>query len=151
LTTIYDVPVNVLINRVATYLSNNVEAIKPPEWAAYVKTGSHVERVPQNPAWWYVRCASLFRKLYINESIGVSRLRKEYGGRKRRGSKPAHFRKAGGSIIRHALQQLEAAGFVTKKDKAGRTLTPQGRSFLDSMAAQIKKELERENPEIKKY
>jgi len=151
LTTIYDVPADVLINRVATYFKNNVEAIRPPEWAAYVKTGSHVERVPQNLAWWYTRCASLLRKLYLNESIGVSRLRKEYGGRKRRGSKPAHFRKAGGSIIRHALQQLEAAGLVAKKDKAGRTMTPQGRSFLDAMATQIKKELERENPEIKKY
>jgi small subunit ribosomal protein S19e len=151
LPTIYDVPADVLIDRMAGYFRNNVDKIRPPEWAAYVKTGSHVERTPQNPAWWYIRCASLFRKIYLNESIGVSRLRKEYGGRKRRGSKPAHFRKAGGSIIRHALQQLEAAGLVAKKDNKGRIITPQGRSLLDAMAAQIKKELEREKPEIKKY
>jgi len=151
LTTVYDVPADVLIERVATYFKVNVEEIRPPEWAAYVKTGSHVERPPQNPDWWYIRCASLLRKLYLNGPIGVSRLRKMYGGRKRRGTRPEHFRKAGGSIIRHALQQLEKAGFVTKKDREGRVLTPRGRSLLDAMAARIKKELERENPELRKY
>ncbi|MCD6264322.1 30S ribosomal protein S19e [Candidatus Bathyarchaeota archaeon] len=151
MTTVYDVPADVLIERVATYFKVNVEEIRPPEWAAYVKTGSHVERPPQNPDWWYIRCASLLRKLYLNGPIGVSRLRKMYGGRKRRGTRPEHFRKAGGSIIRHALQQLEKAGFVTKKDREGRVLTPRGRSLLDAMAARIKKELERENPELRKY
>ena len=151
MTTVYDVPADVLIERVATYFKANVEEIRPPEWAAYVKTGSHVERPPQNPDWWYIRCASLLRKLYLNGPIGVSRLRKMYGGRKRRGTRPEHFRKAGGSIIRHALQQLEKAGFVTKKDREGRALTPRGRSLLDAMAARIKKELERENPELRKY
>ena len=151
MTTVYDVPADVLIERVATYFKVNVEEIRPPEWAAYVKTGSHVERPPQNPDWWYIRCASLLRKLYLNGPIGVTRLRKMYGGRKRRGTRPEHFRKAGGSIIRHALQQLEKAGFVTKKDREGRVLTPRGRSLLDAMAARIKKELERENPELRKY
>lgn len=151
MTTVYDVPADVLIDRVASYFASDVEEIRPPDWAAYVKTGSHVERPPQNPGWWYIRCASLIRKLYINGPIGVSRLRKMYGGRKRRGMSPAHFARAGGSIIRHALQQLETAGLVTKKDRDGRVLTPKGRSFLDAMAAQIKRELEREKPEIKKY
>lgn len=151
LTTVYDVPADALIERVASYFKANVAGIRPPEWAAYVKTGSHVERPPQDPDWWYIRCASLLRKLYLNGPIGVSRLRKMYGGRKRRGTRPAHFRKAGGSIIRHALQQLEAAKLVSKEDREGRILTPQGRSLLDAMAAQIKKELERTRPEIKIY
>jgi len=151
LTTVYDVPADILIDRLSKYLKENVREVRPPEWAAYVKTGSHVERAPHNPDWWYVRAASILRKLYIKGPIGVSRLRKLYGGRKRRGVKPAHFRKAGGSIIRHILQQLEEAGLAEKDGNKGRVLTPKGRSLLDAMAARIKRELEREIPELKAY
>ena len=151
LTTVYDVPADVLIERLTEYIKGNIREVTPPEWAAYVKTGSHVERPPQDPDWWYVRSASMLRKLYINGPIGVSRLRKEYGGRKRRGVKPAHFRRAGGAIIRHILQQLEATGLVAKEDRKGRAISPKGRSLLDAMAAQIKLELEREMPELKVY
>ncbi len=151
MTTVYDVPADILIDRLSKYLKENVREVRPPEWAAYVKTGSHVERAPHNPDWWYVRAASILRKLYIKGPIGVSRLRKLYGGRKRRGVKPAHFRKAGGSIIRHILQQLEEAGLAEKDGNKGRVLTPKGRSLLDAMAARIKRELEREIPELKAY
>jgi len=151
LTNVLDVPPGVLIERVAAYFKNSVEKVRPPEWAAHVKTGSHVERIPENPDWWFTRCAAIYRKLYVGGPLGVSRLRKEYGGRKRKGHRPAHFRKSGGSIIRHALQQLEAEGLVSKKDREGRILTPHGRSLLDAIATQIKKELERENPDIRKY
>ena len=151
MTTVYDVPADILIDRLSKYLKENVREVRPPEWAAYVKTGSHVERAPHNPDWWYVRAASILRKLYIKGPIGVSRLRKLYGGRKRRGVKPAHFRRAGGSIIRHILQQLEEAGLAEKDGNKGRVLTPKGRSLLDAMAARIKRELEREIPELKAY
>jgi small subunit ribosomal protein S19e len=151
LTTVYDVPADILIERLARYLKENVKEVRSPEWAAYVKTGSHVERAPHNPDWWYIRAASILRKLYIKGPIGISRLRKEYGGRKRRGAKPAHFRKAGGSIIRHILQQLEEAGLAEREGNRGRVLTPKGRSLLDAMAARIKRDLEREMPELKVY
>lgn len=149
--TVYDVPANALIERLTEYIKGNIREIKPPEWAAYVKTGSHVERPPQDPDWWYVRSASMLRKLYLKGPIGVSRLRKEYGGRKLRGAKPAHFGRAGGAIIRHVLQQLEDAGLVAKEDRKGRVISPKGRSLLDAMSAQIKLELEREMPELKVY
>ena len=112
MTTAYDVPADVLIDRLSGYLKENIREIQPPEWSGYVKTGSQAERVPQNPDWWYVRSASILRKLYMNGPVGVSRLRKDYGGRKRRGVRPAHFAKAGGNIIRTVLQQLEQAGFL---------------------------------------
>ena len=112
MTTAYDVPADVLIDKLSAYLKENMREIQPADWAGYVKTGSHAERVPQNPDWWYVRSASMLRKLYMTGPVGVSRLRKEYGGRKRRGVRPAHFAKAGGNIIRTILQQLEQAGLV---------------------------------------
>ena len=151
MTTAYDVPADVLIDRLSGYFKENVRDLQPPEWSGYVKTGSHVERVPQNPDWWYVRSASIIRKLYMNGPVGVSRLRKEYGGRKRRGVRPAHFAKAGGNIIRTILQQLEQAGLAQKQGVKGRTVTGKGRSLLDAMSTQIKRDLDRERPELKNY
>ena len=149
MTTAYDVPADVLIGKLSSYIKENIKEVIPPEWAAHVKTGSHVERVPQVPDWWYVRTASILRKLYLSGPVGVQRLRGEYGGRKRKGDAPAHHRKAGGSIIRASLQQLEKAGLVDKVDKSGRVLSKKGRSLLDAMSTQIKKDLDRERPEIK--
>ena len=151
MTTAYDVPADVLIGKLSGYIKENIKEVTAPEWAAHVKTGSHVERVPQLADWWYVRTASLLRKLYMNGPVGVQRLRKEYGGRKRKGDAPAHHRKAGGSIIRTSLQQLEKAGLVDKVDKSGRVVSKKGRSLLDAMSTQIKKDLDREKPELKAY
>jgi small subunit ribosomal protein S19e len=151
LTTVYDVPADLLIERLSEYIKGNIEQITPPEWAPYVKTGSHTERAPQDPDWWYIRSASMMRKLYVNGPVGVSRLRKEYGGRKRRGAKPAHFRRAGGNIIRSILQQLETADLVDKDGNKGRVVSPKGRSLLDAMSGQIKRELDRDRPELKDY
>jgi len=151
MTTAYDVPADVLIGKLSGYIKENIKEVTAPEWAAHVKTGSHVERVPQVPDWWYVRTASLLRKLYMNGPVGVQRLRKEYGGRKRKGDAPAHHRKAGGSIIRTSLQQLEKAGLVDKVEKSGRIVSKKGRSLLDAMSTQIKKDLDREKPELKAY
>jgi len=142
---VYDVPADLLIQRLAKYLEENVPEVKPPAWALFVKTGSHVERPPQDLDWWYVRCASLLRKLYLKGPVGVSRLRKMYGGRKRRGVRPAHFRRAGGSAIRKPLQQLEEAGLVVKDGNRGRRLSPKGMSLVDMIASQIKRELRRES------
>lgn len=147
----YDVPPSILIERLAKYLKDNVDAIKPPEWAPYVKTGAHAERAPQNPDWWYIRCASLLRKVYVKGPIGVEHLRSEYGGRKDRGTRPEHTRKGGGAIIRKALQQLENAGLVETIRGRGRIITSEGRKLLDSLSADIKEELERINPALSKY
>ncbi|MEM3715824.1 MAG: 30S ribosomal protein S19e [Candidatus Bathyarchaeia archaeon] len=147
----FDVPSSTLISRLAKYLKDNVDAIEPPEWAPYVKTGVHAERAPQNPDWWYVRCASLLRKIYVKGPIGVERLRSEYGGRKRRGTRPEHARKGGGAIIRKALQQLEKAGLIETIKGKGRVVTPEGRSLLDSLSAEIKREMEKVNPALSKY
>ncbi len=151
MTTAYDVPADVLINRLSGYMKENIREIQPAEWASYVKTGSHVERMPQNPDWWYVRSASVLRKLYMKGPVGVSRLRRDYGGRKRRGVRPAHFAKAGGNILRSVLQQLEQAGLAQKDGTKGRVVSGKGRSLLDAMSTQIKRDLDRVNPELQNY
>ena len=75
----------------------------------------------------------------------------EYGGKRDRGSAPYHARSGSRSVLREIVQQLEKAGLVDKVDKSGRIVSKKGRSLLDAMSTQIKKDLEREKPELKAY
>jgi len=150
--TVKDVPADALIERLSQYLKEKFSnKVKPPPWALFVKTGPHKDRVPEDPDWWYKRAASILRKLYIAEHpIGIETFRTIYGGLQRRGVAPPHFRKCGGSHIRKILQQLEAAGLVTKTPR-GRVLTPQGRALLDRIAWEVFLELVKQRPELAKY
>jgi small subunit ribosomal protein S19e len=132
-----DVPAQKLIDRLKEELKKFKE-ISPPTWAKFVKSGVHKERPPDQLDFWYIRSAAILRRIYLDGPVGVERLRTYFGGRKRRGRRPARFRKASGAIIRKILQQLEAAGFVEKK-KDGRAITPKGQSFLDRLAYEISK------------
>jgi small subunit ribosomal protein S19e len=150
--TIHDVPADKLIDELARHIKEKMSDIQPPSWIMFVKSGAHSERVPVQRDFWYIRAASLLRKIYIKGPIGVMRLRSEYGGRKKgKWRRPEHHLKSGGSIIRMILQQLEGAGLVEVCGKEGRVLTPKGRSLLDKIAAKVNKELEVTEPELKKY
>ncbi|NHJ87123.1 MAG: 30S ribosomal protein S19e [Asgard group archaeon] len=144
--TVYDVPAQDIIEALAAELKKH-NKITPPEWASYVKTGSFKQHSPKNPDWWFVRCASLLRKVYMNGPIGTAHLRKEYSGLRRGVNKPEKSARASGAIIRKALQQLEAEGLITST-KRGRLLTAKGRSMMDKLATSIIKE---KYPELKKY
>jgi len=147
-----EVPADRLIESIAKYLKENVPEVKPPEWAYFVKTGAHKERVPENVGWWYYRAASILRKLYkSNEPIGLESFRTIYGGRKNYGSAPSHFVKGSGSIVRKILQQLEKAQLVRKVRGRGRVLSPQGRALLDRLAYEVMNSIVNENPEMAKY
>lgn len=135
--TVYDVNPNELILKVSEELQN-YEELQPPDWISYTKTGAHKERPPEQENFWYIRAAALLRAIYKKPS-GVSKLRTKYGGKRRRGHKPAHFRKGSGAIIRRLLQQLEKAGLVEKKDGEGRFVTSKGRSLLDKASAELLK------------
>lgn len=148
--TVYDIPSNILIRRLAQDLKSRDE-IAPPDWAPFVKTGAHKERAPDDADFWFVRCASILRKIYLNGPLGTEKLKIEYGGRNRRGTKPNKFRKSGGAIIRTALQQLERAGFVKKRGTLGREMTDIGRSYMDKLSAVLKTELSEAIPELAKY
>ncbi|MFH1294581.1 MAG: 30S ribosomal protein S19e [Candidatus Aenigmatarchaeota archaeon] len=131
------VDANVLISKVVEDLKGR-EAIKQPEWALYIKTGTGRERPPEQEDWWHIRAASILRKMYVNQTVGVETLRKEYGGRKNMGHKPEHKVKAGGKIIRVLLQQLETAGLIKKEKEGGRSLTAVGKKLLNESASKIK-------------
>lgn len=137
---IFDVSQNELVEKIAEKLKS-VEQIKPPEWAAFVKTGVHKERQPLRDDWWYLRSASILRQLFLKGPLGVSKLRTRYGGRKNRGFAPEKFKRGGGNIIRKILQMLEKAGLAqqNKEKIKGRVISPQGMSLLEKAAQEIKK------------
>ena len=114
--------------------------LQPAQWSHYIKTGAHKERLPEQADWWYMRAASLLRRIYLNGPVGISRLRSYYGGRQNRGQAPEHFRKAGGKVIRTILQQLEQVGFVKKVERGGRKVTPKGAAMLENLVKQINAE-----------
>jgi len=140
MTTVYDVPAEPIIKKMADKLKNEFK-IEPPEWSKWVKTGIHKERPPENEDWWYIRAASILRRIYIKGPIGISRLRNMYGGRRDRRAKPYRHVKGSGSIIRKALQQLENVGLVEKVEGSGRKITSKGRSFVDNTAHEVAKEI----------
>lgn len=146
----YDIPASKLIEKLAKYLKENVDEVTPPPWANIVKTGAHVQKQPQNPDWWYIRCASLLRKIYVHGPIGTERLKAEYGGRKDPGVTPEHVAKAGGTIIRKALQQLEASSLIESSKPRGRRVTREGRKLLQELAEELKKESVKELSESEK-
>ena len=137
MTTPHDVPASKFIERLSKYLKENVEEVHPPAWASAAKTGVQSEKPPQNPNWWYVRAASVLRKVYIHGPIGLERLRADYGGNKGFRVKPEHAAKAGGSSIRKTLQQLEAAGLVQTVTTKGRRMSPKGRKLLQEVAEDL--------------
>ncbi|MBI2938418.1 MAG: 30S ribosomal protein S19e [Thaumarchaeota archaeon] len=148
--TVYEVPQDLLIKRLSEHL-RKVPQIAPPAWAPYAKTGSHAARPPQDRDWWYTRCASLLRKVYVHGPIGLTELEVVYGGGKRIGYGGMHHRDAGGSAIRRPLLQLEAAGLVEKKQGKGRMVSNKGRSLLDRLSNEIFKELIKSDPSLARY
>ncbi len=151
LPTVYDVPAMPLIKRTAEYLKDNYRNIAPPKWMQYTKTGSHVQQSPTDPDFWYIRCASLLRKVYIEGPIGVDRLRKAYGGRSNRGNEGEHKRSGGGSTVREPLQQLEKSGLVRRVEKRGRVVTKEGASILDTLSGEVMRKIEQDLPSLEKY
>ncbi len=111
-----------------------LEGMGPPAWSSFAKTGVSRERPPQQNDWWWIRSASVLRKFYTGEDMGVSRLRRVYSGRKRRGHKPEHRYSASGAVIRKIVQQLEGAGFLRPVKGRGRLITLKGRAFLREAA-----------------
>lgn len=115
-----------------------MKEIEPPADAVFWKTGWFKEFPPVDPDFWYIRGASMLRKLY-RKPMGVNRFKKIYGGRSPGYVHLKHSATGSGKIVRVILQQLEKAGLVRTIKGKGRDLTNQGRSLLDKTAATLLK------------
>ncbi len=129
-----------LVNVLAQELKKN-KLLTPPAWSNFVKTGSSKDRVPSQEDWWYLRGASILRRLYMDtRPVGVSRLRRVYGDKEKNRYSGRHFKPASGAVIRKLLQQLEQAELIKKvkiKNRPGRRISPKGVSLADKMAKAI--------------
>ncbi|XP_074277698.1 small ribosomal subunit protein eS19x-like [Silene latifolia] len=108
-----------------------------PHWTDIVKTGKHKELAPYDPDWYYIRAASIARKVYLRGGIGVGGFRRIYGGSQRNGSRPRHFCMSSGSVARHILQQLQSINIIEIDPKGGRKITSSGQRDLDQVAGRI--------------
>lgn len=150
MTTVFDVPPEALIKKAGERLRTS-GSYPTPDWAPYVKTGTHREKAPAQKDWWHDRVASVLRKIYVNGPIGVSRLAADFGGKRNRGAAPYKAVKGSRTILREAIHQLEKGGFVSANKSKGRVVTPKGRSFLDNAANEVFTELVKTRPELAKY
>jgi small subunit ribosomal protein S19e len=107
-----------------------------PTWVDIVKTASYKELAPYDPDWFYIRAASMARKLYVSGNMGVGAFRKNYGGAKNNGVCRHHHSIGSGSVARAVLKQLESVGVVEKGPK-GRRITPSGQRDLDRIAGRV--------------
>jgi small subunit ribosomal protein S19e len=137
--TVQETETEKLIKEMAKALKDG-NILQMPEWARFAKTGVSRERPPEDPDWWFMRGASILRKIYLDGPVGTERLSTFYGGRKSYGHAPHHFAKSGGKIIRSIMQQLEKAELVKKSEtkKKGRIIAPKGQKFVNAIAKQIK-------------
>ena len=140
--TVKDVPADKFIKAYAQHLRKSGK-VKVPEWVEYVKTGSFKELAPYDRNWYYVRTASIARKVYLRPGTGVGALNKVYGGSKRNGVRPSHFCTASGAVTRSCLANLEALKVIEKDSKSGgRRTTATGQRDLDRIAGRIKAQQE---------
>ena len=54
--------------------------MKVPEWTDIVKTAKFKELAPYDEDWFYIRCASIARHVYIRAPVGVGAVARIYGG-----------------------------------------------------------------------
>ena len=151
MTTYHDVPADLLIAELATRLKG-LDQVAAPEWADYVKTGSHRERPPVKADWWYVRSAAVLRKDAMMGPIGANHMAQQFGGPKDRGVKQNRAVAGSRNIARTILQQLSACDLIISKHnlagtvKLGKILTGTGQSMLDDAAHAVRGSAEEKYP-----
>lgn len=145
-----DVPPAILLPKLAGALRTQ-NAVTPPAWAGFVKTGVHKQRAPVQVDWWYLRSASVLRKISLAGPMGIERLSSEYGGKRDRGSAPYHARSGSRAVLREIVQQLEKSGLLESQKKRGRRVSSEGQRLLDTLSRQVLEELVKSRPELAKY
>lgn len=136
-TTVKDIPAAKFITALAAHLKNSGK-YELPAWHDIVKTSSARQLAPADADWYYMRLASVVRRVYLNGGIGVVQLTKHYGGSGKFYTRPSHFVAASRSPIRTALQALEKTKLIAKKEgSTGRFITATGRRELDAFAASL--------------
>eukprot|EP00999_Lentomonas_sp_LEN2_P001210 NODE_2226_length_621_cov_309.123482_g2176_i0.p2 GENE.NODE_2226_length_621_cov_309.123482_g2176_i0~~NODE_2226_length_621_cov_309.123482_g2176_i0.p2 ORF type:complete len:154 (+),score=38.14 NODE_2226_length_621_cov_309.123482_g2176_i0:77-538(+) len=108
----------------------------PKNWE-FQKMASWKQYSPYDQDWFYIRTASLLRRLYVRGGTGIGGLQKHYGGARKRGVCPVHHADASAGVIRHCLHQLENKGLVEHDENGGRRVSKSGRKMCDQIAQRV--------------
>ena len=141
------------------------KAVEMPDWATYVKTGTHRENPPSQEDWWPTRAAAILRKVGATGPVGVNQLASMYGGPRDRNAKPNRAKRGSRHVIRTILIQLEESGYVESVlhkvvedidgEKMnlykGRSLTSTGQKILDEAAHAVRSEANELHEGLAKY
>ncbi|CAL5362385.1 unnamed protein product [Camellia sinensis] len=98
-----------------------------------VKTGRLKELAPYDPDWYYIRASKLSLWIYLRQGPGVGAFQRIYGGSKRNGSCPPHFRKSSGAVARRILQQLQTMNIIDIDVKVGEESHPVANEILTKL------------------
>jgi len=131
-----DVPAVDFIKAYAEHLKNS-DKFDLPVWSDTVKTACFKELAPYGDDWYYIRAASIARRVYLRPGIGLGQLQKWYGGADKRGCTTEHFRKASAGVIRSVLIQLGEMKVVEPHPSGGRRMTTVGQQDLDRIAGTV--------------
>merc|ERR1712199_38194 len=133
-----DVPAADFIKAAAEFLKRQPK-FDVPKYHDIVKTAVAKEFAPYDEDWFYIRAASILRKVYLRKGTGIGALKKWYGGSNgtHRGTRKAHFMTASGAIIRKAMHELEKLEMMTHSEDGGRMITSKGRAEMDRIAGNI--------------
>jgi len=135
--TVRDVPAHKWVKAMAQQFKREGK-ILVPTCTDFIKTSHGRERAPQNPDWYYMRCASVLRRIYKRPGTGYGGLSKAYGNRKNRGSMPERTIRAATGPIHWACKSLEGLKLIAKGKGKGRIVTPEGRKKADTVAFNVK-------------
>jgi small subunit ribosomal protein S19e len=131
--TVRDVPANKWIKTMAAHLKQEGKLFVP-NCTELVKTSHGRERAPQNPDWYYYRCAAVLRRIYVRPGTGYGGLSKAFGKKKNNGSAPEHTVKASRGLLHWCCRSLEGLKLVAKGKTSGRVLTKEGKKKVDTVA-----------------
>merc|ERR1711937_213576 len=127
--TVKDVPADAFIKAAAEFLKRQPK-FDVPKYHDIVKTAVLKELAPYDEDWFFVRAASILRKVYLRKGTGVGALKKWYGG-----SSGTH------RGTRKALLELEKLEMMEHCSDGGRVITSKGRAEMDRIAGNIAPEL----------
>ena len=135
--TVKDVPANKWVRAMASHLKQSGKLFVP-NCTEYIKQSSANDRGPQNPDWYYYRCAAVLRRIYQRPGVGYGGLSKPFGMKKNNGSRPEHFVRASKGPLHWVCKSLEGMKLIQKGKVSGRVITREGRRKADAIAFNVK-------------
>ena len=135
--TVRDVSANKWVRAMAGHLKQSGKLFVP-NCTELMKQCNANQRAPQNPDWYFYRCAAVLRRVYCRPGTGYGGMGKAFGMLKNNGSRPEKTVKALRGLLHWACRSLEGLKLIQKGKEQGRILTREGRRACDTIAFNVK-------------